>query len=170
MVYQQHFLMLTSYILKTGRHCLLIVIIDQVVIRKVKKFPITTLWWGLFFRQLDCRKRHKGEGETEGGGGGAGKVFRWQAHIAPRKGIQDSLGFWIPHCGFRIPGTGFWYLSVELGFWIPVVSGIQIPWAVFQIPKPGIPDSMSKIFPDSRFHKCKFPGFQNLDSLTLGET
>ena len=149
MVYQQHFLMLTSYILKTGRHCSLIVVIDQVVIRKVKKFPITTLWWGLFFRQLDCRKRHKGEGETEGGGGGAGKVFRWQAHIAPRKGIQDSLGFWIPHT---------------------VDSGFRNPWAVFRIPKPGIPDSISKIFPDSRFHECKFPGFQNLDSLTLGET
>ena len=29
------------------------------------------------------------------------------------KGIQDSLGFWIPHCGFQIPGTGFQSLSVE---------------------------------------------------------
>ena len=38
--------------------------------------------------------------------------------IAPRKGIQDSLGFWIPRRGFLIPGTGFQYLSVELGFWI----------------------------------------------------
>ena len=140
MVYQQHFLMLTSYILKTGRHCLLIVVIDQVVIRKVKKFPITTLWWGLFFRQLDCRKRHKGEGETEGGGGGAGKVFRW----------QDSLGFWIPHCGFRIPGTGFWYLSVELGFWIPIVSGIPDSLSC-------IPDSKTW---DSRFHEQNIPGFQ----------
>ena len=27
---------------------------------------------------------------------------------SPRvKGIQDSLGFWIPRRGFRIPGTGF---------------------------------------------------------------
>ena len=25
----------------------------------------------------------------------------------PYKGIQDSLGFWIPRGGFRIPGTGF---------------------------------------------------------------
>ena len=23
--------------------------------------------------------------------------------ISQCKGIQDSLGFWIPHCGFRIP-------------------------------------------------------------------
>ena len=36
--------------------------------------------------------------------------------FAPCKGIQDSLGFWIPHCGFRIRGTGFQYFSVELGF------------------------------------------------------
>ena len=49
-------------------------------------------------------------------------------------------------------------LSVELGF--------QIPWALFQ--KPRVPDSISKTFPDSGLHKQKFPGFQNLDSLTWG--
>ena len=27
--------------------------------------------------------------------------------IAPCKGIQDSLGFWIPRRGRPIPGTGF---------------------------------------------------------------
>ena len=26
---------------------------------------------------------------------------------APWKGIQDSLGFWIPRCGLRTPDTGF---------------------------------------------------------------
>ena len=46
----------------------------------------------------------------------------------------DSLGFWIPLCGFRIPGTGFWYLSVELGFWLQLLDGFRIPWAVFRIP------------------------------------
>ena len=46
----------------------------------------------------------------------------------------DSLGFWIPLCGFRIPGTGFWYLSVELGFWFQLLDGFRIPWAVFRIP------------------------------------
>ena len=30
--------------------------------------------------------------------------------------IQDSLGFWIPRCEIRIPGTGFQYLSVELNW------------------------------------------------------
>ena len=59
---------------------------------------------------------------------------------------QDSPGFWIPRRGFRIRGTGFQYLSVELGFWIPIVSGI--------------PDSLSCI-PDSKtqnsgFHKPNF--------------
>ena len=43
----------------------------------------------------------------------------------------------------RIPGTGFQPLSVELGFWIPVVSGI--------------PDSNAQ---DSRFHRQKFLGFR----------
>ena len=42
----------------------------------------------------------------------------------PCKEIQDSFGFWIPSHGFRIPGTGFQSLSVEIGFWIPIVSGI----------------------------------------------
>ena len=65
--------------------------------------------------------------------------------------IQDSLGFWIPRSGFQIPGTVFQYLSVELGFWTPIVSGI--------------PDSMSCI-PDSKirdsgFHiKQNFSGFR----------
>ena len=48
--------------------------------------------------------------------------FDW--HFASRKGIQDSLGFWIPHRGFRIPGTGFQYLSVELEIWIPILGRI----------------------------------------------
>ena len=51
--------------------------------------------------------------------------------LTPCKGIQDSLGFWISRRGFRIPVTGFQYLSVELGSWIPIVSGI--------------PDSLSSI-------------------------
>ena len=60
------------------------------------------------------------------------------------KGIQDRLGFWIPRCGFQIPGTGFQSLSVELGFWIPIVSGIPDSMNC-------IPDSISKIFPVSGF-------------------
>ena len=76
--------------------------------------------------------------------------------LGPYKGIQDSLGFWIPYRRFWILGTGFQSLSVELWFWIAIVSGI--------------PDSLSCI-PDSKvhdsgFHRQIFPdsGFQVLDS------
>ena len=66
------------------------------------------------------------------------------------KGIQDRLGFWIPRCGFQIPGTGFQSLSVELGFWIPIVSGIPDSVSC-------IPDSKTR---DSGFHKQNFPVFR----------
>ena len=63
----------------------------------------------------------------------------------PCKGIQDCLGSWIPRRGFRIPGTGFRTLSVELGFRIPIVSGI-LDFLNF------VPDSKSQ---DSGFHEQK---------------
>ena len=57
--------------------------------------------------------------------------------IAPCKGIQDSsLGFWIPHKGFRIQGTGFRILCL----W-NVDSGSSLSC---------IPDSAAQ---DFRFHK-----------------
>ena len=52
-------------------------------------------------------------------------------------------------------------LQSLVGFWIP--------WSVFRIPKPRIPDSKSKIFPDSGSHKWKFLGFPHPDFLTWGE-
>ena len=67
--------------------------------------------------------------------------------FAPCKGIQDSLGFWILCCGFRISGTGFQSLSVGLGFGIPVVS--VIPHSLRCIS-----DSKAQ---DSGFHKKNFP-------------
>ena len=66
---------------------------------------------------------------------------------APRKGIQDSLGLWIPRRRFQILGTGFQHLSVELGFWIEVVSRIPDSLSC-------IPDSNAQ---DSGFHELKFP-------------
>ena len=75
------------------------------------------------------------------------KMFLFITH-SPH-GNQDILGFWIPRRGCRIAGTGFQSLSVELGFWIPIVSGI--PWAVIWIPKPRIPDSTSKHVPDLEY-------------------
>ena len=62
--------------------------------------------------------------------------------IAPYKGIQDSLGFWIPRRGFQIPGTGFQSLSVELGFWIPIFRRIPDSTSTFS----QIPDSTSQNF------------------------
>ena len=44
--------------------------------------------------------------------------------LVPCNGIQDSLRLWTPRCGFRIPGSGFQSFSVQLGFWIPIFSGI----------------------------------------------
>ena len=70
----------------------------------------------------------------------------------------NSLGFWIPRCGFRIAGTGFQFLSAELEFWIPIVSGI--------------PDSLSYILDskaqDSRFHQQKCPDSEMLIPLHGG--
>ena len=75
--------------------------------------------------------------------------------IEVARSVRSSLksGFWIPRFGFQIPGPGFQYLSVELKFLIPIVSGI--------------PDSLNCIpkTQDSGFHKQKFPGFRNPDSL-----
>ena len=50
-------------------------------------------------------------------------------------------------CRIRIPGNGFQYLSVELGFWIPVVSGI--PESLSCIPDFKIQDSGGKANDDS---------------------
>ena len=62
--------------------------------------------------------------------------------IALCKGIEDGLGFWFRGLEFQIPGTGFQSLSVELGFWVPIFSGIPDSFSC-------IPDSTSKIFLDS---------------------
>ena len=62
--------------------------------------------------------------------------FDW--HFASCKGIQDSLGFWIPCHEFRILGT-----------WFQSLVGFRILWAVFWIPKLRIPDSTSKNCTDS---------------------
>ena len=71
--------------------------------------------------------------------------FANQLFGAPFKGIQDSHEFWIPRCGFQIPRN-----------WIPVFSQwhldsgfksleeFRIPWTIFRIPKPRIPDSTGK--------------------------
>ena len=96
--------------------------------------------------------------------------------IAPCKGIQGTLGFWIPRRGFRIPFTGF---QIFLGgTWIPdsncywdsgflhLYSGFQGPG--FRIPQAKIskiPDTKCKNFPDSGIriplHGAKFSSGTN---------
>ena len=78
--------------------------------------------------------------------------------FAPCKAIKVSPGF-------RIPGTGFHSISVQLGFWIPSLLVFRILWAVFRIPKHSIPDYTSKILTNSEFHKQKVLGFRNPNSL-----
>ena len=89
------------------------------------------------------------------------------SHRVPCKVIQDSLGFWIPRCGFQIPSTRFLiFLSVKVGYRFPMSVGFQIPLAEYRIPKPSIPDFAGKNFADSRFHKPKIPRLRNLDWFT----
>ena len=88
-------------------------------------------------------------------------------YIVSCKVTKDSLGWWTPCFGFQIPP-----LSVELGFWIPIVSGIWIPWAEFRNPKSRIPDSTSKNFRDSRFlitlHGVIWKSHCTTDHIVLG--
>ena len=68
--------------------------------------------------------------------------------ITPSKEIQDSLGFWIPHCWFRIPGTGFRILcqwNFDSGF--QSLVRLQIPRSKVQ---------------NSGFHNSKISWIQRL--------
>ena len=59
--------------------------------------------------------------------------------IAPCKGVQDSLGFWIPSCGFRIPDSRF-QISLSLSVEFAVILDSNRQW-------------------DSGFHEPNYPGF-----------
>ena len=45
--------------------------------------------------------------------------------LAPWKGIQRSLAFWIPRRGFQIQSTGFQSLPADLGFWFQIFIQIR---------------------------------------------
>ena len=75
------------------------------------------------------------------------------------KKIHDSLGFWIPHCGFRFPATGFripcqW--NLDTGF--PSQAVFRIPRTEIRNPKPKIPDSTGQNSSNSRIA----PSMQNI--------
>ena len=61
--------------------------------------------------------------------------------FAPCKGIQDTL----PDSIYWIPDLFQW--NLDSGF--ELLVGFRIPTPVFRIPRPRIPDSTSKNFPDS---------------------
>ena len=80
--------------------------------------------------------------------------------LVPCNGIQDSLGLWIQHRGFRILGTGFWILrqwNLDSGFqsgFLKLYRGFQSPG--FRIPQdklPGfwIPQAKISRIPESGF-------------------
>ena len=84
-------------------------------------------------------------------------------HFAQCTGIQDTLRFWIPCCGFQIPGTKFQILCQ----WILAFNHY------------GIPDFLRSILdyknprfriPEFQIPKQKLPGFWYSDSLMWGET
>ena len=84
-------------------------------------------------------------------------LLSFSCNVSPHvRKPRKSLGSWIPRHGSRIPGTGFQSLSVELGYWIQIVSGI--------------PEFLDSKAQDSEFHKQKFHGFLFPHSLTWGET
>ena len=58
---------------------------------------------------------------------------------------------------------------MEIGFRIPIISGIPDSLTVFRNTKPRIQDSTSKTFLYSGFCKQNLLRFQNLDFLTWGE-
>ena len=83
-------------------------------------------------------------------------MLNWSCHqkrwgFGTCKGIQDSLGFWIPRNGFRIPGTGFRIRSqwnFDSGFQSFV--GLRIPWDVYSVFQSlGFRISEEKFFSDS---------------------
>ena len=75
-------------------------------------------------------------------------ISKLKTVITSCNGIQDSLGFLIPHHGFRIPGTGFYILC---------------QWSLDS--SCGCADSLCCILDNFKaqdyvFHGKKFPGFQ----------
>ena len=84
-------------------------------------------------------------------------------HFAQCKGIQDTLRFWIPCCGFQIPGTKLQILSS--GSWISIIIGIpDFLRSILDYENPGFR------IPEFHIPKQKLPGFWYSDPLMWGET
>ena len=85
--------------------------------------------------------------------------------VTKSKTVLDS-GFHPMDSGFQVLDFGPCQWNLDSGF--QSLVGFRIPWAVFQIPEPRIPDSTSKIarIQDSR---NKILSDSNPDSLTWGD-
>ena len=81
----------------------------------------------------------------------------WNVHVfVPKMNLLKSIH--VSPCKFHPADSGFQSLSLELGFWIPIVGGIPDSLSC-------IPDSTNQ---DSWFHG--FPGFWNPLSLTWSKS
>ena len=77
-------------------------------------------------------------------------------HVAPCKRIELSLGLLIPHCGFRIAGTGFWIFcqwTFDSGIQYLVWSEFLVLYSGFQSLGFWFPQAQAKLLqiPESRF-------------------
>ena len=79
-------------------------------------------------------------------------------HVRKSKIFLDS-GLHSAGSGFQALYSSLCQWNLDSGFQCLVPVGFQIPWAVFQIPTPKIPNSTSEIFPVTR----------DLDSITWGD-
>ena len=90
------------------------------------------------------------------------QIYVFPSHVMESKSVLDS-GFHVVDSGFRYWIPAFVSGNLDSGFRIPIVIGIPDSLScIFGILRPRIPDSTSKMFPDSGFNKQK-------DSLTWGE-
>ena len=74
-----------------------------------------------------------------------------QSHCTFKRSVSDALKLLIKICGptvlFSLFGSHFAQLKLiqdSLGFRIPIIRGIRIPWAVFRIPNPRFSDFTAK--------------------------
>ena len=73
-------------------------------------------------------------------------------HVREFKAVLDS-GFHTLGSGFQVLGSSLFQWNLDSGF--QSLVGIRIPWNVFWIPKPRIPNSTSQIFPVFRIQQSK---------------
>ena len=76
------------------------------------------------------------------------EMIKESHHVRKSETVLD-YGFQVMDSGFQ--GVDSWFFCQWNVVWIPIVIGLRIPWAEFQITKPWILDSTSKNFPNSGF-------------------